>query len=239
MDGPMSPTPLDLSPAARRAFDRLAADLQRALGDRFVALVAYAPTRSAAFCRQIAADDLQALAPLADRWHREGLDPPLLVTPHEFQRSLDAFPLEYDAILDRHVLIAGTMPFGEARPSETDIRRACEVQAQAFLIHLRQGWLQAADHHDEQVTLLQQSGAPLRTLLVTLARLDQSPHSNDGELVTFGANRIGLPTEVLRGVLQLEATPDLAPGLLAEPGFMNAYLQAAETLWSYVDAWRA
>ena len=44
---------MDLSQAARQAMARLAADLTRVFGDRFVALVAYGPTRTAAFASAI------------------------------------------------------------------------------------------------------------------------------------------------------------------------------------------
>jgi len=144
---------MELSAAARQAMSRLAADLTRVFGDRFVGLVAYGPTRTAAFARSIHADDLDSLTPLVDRWQRDGLDTPLLMTPLEFERSLDAFPLEYQAMLDRHEVIVGESPFTRARPSDADLRRACEVQAKAFLIHLRQGWIQAAGHAHEQEQL--------------------------------------------------------------------------------------
>ncbi len=221
--------------------DRLASDLRRVLDARFVALVAYGQTRAVAFATRLTADDLQALAPLVDRWHREGLDTPLLLTPDEFRRSFDAFPLEYGAILDRHLLIAGTSPFDDVRPSDADIRRACEVQAKAFLIHVRQGWLHAADHHHEQAVMLEQSSGPLRVLLANVARLshqDAAPPETDDALVTFGENHIGLPAEVLRGVLALELHPERAADLVKSPDFMNAYLAAAETLWAFADSWR-
>ena len=54
------------------------------------------------------ADDLDACATLVERVAPRRLAPPLVMTPDEFRRSLDAFPLEYQAILDRHVVIAGT-----------------------------------------------------------------------------------------------------------------------------------
>lgn len=233
----MSHVPLTVSPAAREAMDRLAADLSRVFGDRLTALVAYGPTRTAAFATRLAADDLQALAPLVDRWHREGLETPLLLTPEEFRRSLDAFPLEYEAIIDRHVLIAGTPPFGNARPTDHDLRRACEVQAQAFLIHLRQGWLHAADHHEDQMTMLAQSAAPLRALLTNVARL-HGVTGDDAALVAFGEERIGLPAELIRGVLALETRPEGAAVLLGTPEFMDGYLLTAETLWAFIDKWR-
>jgi len=234
----MSSSPLLLSSAARQAMDRLAADLARVFESRLVGVVAYSPTRAAAFATRITAPDLQSLAPLVDRWHREGLDTPLLLTPEEFRRSFDAFPLEYEAILERHVLISGTAPFDDLHPSDADLRRACEVQAKSFLIHLRQGWLHAADHHNEQEAMLTQSAAPLRALLSNVARLSQAAVQSDEALVGFAEGHMGLPAEVLRRVLALEHHPDRATELVAAPDFMNAYLVAAETLWSFVDTWR-
>ncbi len=234
----MATSPLSLSSTARQAMDRLAADLTRVFESRLVGVVAYSPTRAAAFATRVTAQDLQALASLVDRWHREGLETPLLLTPEEFRRSFDAFPLEYEAILDRHVLIAGTAPFDDLHPSDADLRRACEVQAKSFLIHLRQGWLHAADHHDEQATMLAQSAAPLRAVLSNVARLSQIAERTDEALVLFGEGHVGLPAEVLRRVLALEHHPDQAVALLEVPEFMNAYLLTAETLWTFVDTWR-
>jgi hypothetical protein len=219
--------------------DRLAADLTRVLGPRLVSVVAYSPTRAAAFAVRLTADDLQGLAPLVDRWRQEGLDTPLLLTPDEFRRSLDAFPLEYEAMLDRHVVIMGTPPFDDAHPSDADLRRACEVQAQSFLIHLRQGWLQAADHHAEQETMLVQSATPLRALLVNVARLHNVHPEDDAALVVFGEQHVGLPGTTLGAILALELHPEQSGVLLKAPEFMNAYLLAAETLWAFVDKWRS
>src|SRR6478736_3090630 len=102
---------LDLSSHARRAFAALSGDLTRVFGDRLVALVAYAPARGAVFTTSLEAADLEALSVLADTWKKSGLETPLLLTSEEFQRSLDAFPIEYQAIIDRHVVITGTPPF--------------------------------------------------------------------------------------------------------------------------------
>jgi hypothetical protein len=231
--------PLTLSSTARQAMDRLAADLVRVLGDRFVALVAYDPTSTVAFATHITADDLLGLAPLVDRWHREGLDTPLVLTPGEFKRSLDAFPVEYDTILERHIVIAGSSPFDDARPSDADLRRACEVEAKAFLIHLRQGWLQAAGHHDAEHAMLAQSAVPLRALLSNVARLHGVTFAEDDVLIAFCERQIGLSSGVLRTVLALDGHADGAHSGSDAPGFMNDYLRAAETLWAFVDRWRS
>src|SRR5262245_48834526 len=131
-----------------RALTRLASDLQRVFGGRFVALVAHSVRDSMAFAEDVQADDLEALSALTGAWHSDGLTTPLLLTPQEFQRSLDVFPLEYQAILNHHVVIAGSPPFDGVVVPVEDLRRACEAQARGHLIHLRQGWLQAGGHDD-------------------------------------------------------------------------------------------
>lgn len=227
---------MDLSAASRQAMARLAGDLSRVFADRFVALVAYGPARTAAFASSILADDLAALAPLADRWQREGLETPLLITPLEFERSLDAFPVEYQSMLDRHEIIAGTSPFTGARPSDADLRRACEVQAKAFLIHLRQGWLQSSDHAHEQALLLAGSAAPLRALIANVARLKGAAHTSDHDIAAFAASITGASAGLVAGILSLEEQPDRAGQFTSR---MNEYLGLAERFWAYVDGWPA
>ena len=213
---------------------RLAADLTRVFGDRFVALIATGPTRTAAFATSIQADDLEALSALANRWQLDGLDTPLLITPHEFIRSLDAFPVEYQAMIDRHELIAGVSPFTGERPAEADLRRACEVQAKSFLIHLRQGWVQASDHHEEQATLVAESAAPLRALIGNIARLHGVGYCTDQEIVGFARTIPGVSSEFVAAVLSLDERPELARPFTHR---MNEYLVLAEQLWAYVDGW--
>jgi len=227
---------MDLSQAARQAMARLASDLTRVFGDRFVSLVAYGPTRTAAFASAIRADDLEALSALSERWHMDGLETPLLLTPNEFVRSLDAFPVEYQAMLDRHEIIAGASPFTGQRPSEADLRRACEVQAKSFLIHLRQGWLQASDHGHEQSHLVAESSAPLRALISNMARLRGAAHATDQEIVAFSGSVPGVSAELVANVLSLDIRPDRASHLAPR---MNDYLVLAERLWAYVDGWDA
>src|SRR4051812_30091630 len=101
---------MTLSASTRRAFDRMAQDFTRVLGSKFVGLAASGQTSSVAFVNPLLAADLTAFGALVETWHADGLDTPLLLTPDEFRRSLDAFPLEYQAIVDRHVVIAGRPP---------------------------------------------------------------------------------------------------------------------------------
>jgi hypothetical protein len=224
---------VELSAQVRRAFQTLTADLTRVFGDRLIAVVAYAPTRAAAFTRTLDASDLDALSVLADVWHKSGLETPLLLTAHEFERSLDAFPLEYHAIIDRHVVITGTPPFAGVSVRREELRRACEVQAKGHLVHLRQSWVDAGGHGDALMHRLADSALPLRVLLAHVAALDGQAGT---DLAAFGAARCGANADVLRAVLALEEHPENARALLPR---VAEYLQACEQIWTFVDGWRA
>ncbi|MEO8070895.1 MAG: hypothetical protein ABI652_05800, partial [Acidobacteriota bacterium] len=220
--------------ATRRAFDRVAEDFRRVLGAKFVALVASGPTSSVAFIEPLLTADLTAFGALVETWHGDGLDTPLLLTPDEFRRSLDAFPLEYQAILDRHVVIAGQPPFAGVHVEAAHLRRACEIQAKSHLIHLRQGWLEAAGHKDRLELLVVRSAPPLRALLSNVARLTGAT-SGDEDPAVHGAQIAGLPDALIRDVLTLEHKPDRADSVAAAFG---DYVAAADQLWKFVDAWQ-
>jgi hypothetical protein len=225
--------PFTLSSTERRAFERLARDLQRVFDHRFVALVASSATSSVAFAAPIEARDLDALSVLTHTWHQDGLDTPLLLTPDEFTRSIDAFPLEYQAVIDRHVTVAGTPPFAGIVIDPAHLRRGCEIQAKSHLIHLRQGWLEGAGQDDDLARLIAASAAPLRALLADVARLHGATGGDHAALE--GARFARLPEALIGDVLQVETHPQKAHALVRR---MPEYLAASEALWMFVDRWQ-
>ena len=230
-------SPLTLSPSSRRAFDRMAADCQRVFADRFDAVVAYDPHRSVVFAKSVSAADLDALAPLVEIWHRDGVRTPLVMTRAEFHRSLDAFPLEYQAIVNRHLLIAGADPFGQIAIAPEDLRRACEVQAKAHLIHLRQGWLEAAGHEHDLAELIEESAAPWRVLLENVARLRGLELSDPPRLAAWAATVTGMPEDLARALLETSDDHNSRAAKLIPR--LPEYVAAAEHLWAAIDSWRA
>ena len=181
-------------------------------------------------------EDLEALSPLVEAWHHDGLASPLVMTPDEFRRSLDAFPLECQAILDRHTVVAGAPPFDGVQVDPADLRRACETQARSHLIHLRQGWIEHGAHHDDLAELLIRSAGPFRALIASLARLYGAAHRSDDELAHFAEATVRLPATLVRAVLRLDDSRDGGPEPLPR---MEDYLRATEQLWAFVDGWRA
>lgn len=229
-NGPVSGQ-LTLPVHTRRAFDRVAADLQRVFGDRFVALVASGRRASVAFAATVTASDLRAISALTDLWHRDDVETPLLITPDEFRRSLDIFPVEYQAVLDRHLVIAGDPPFAGVAVDPIHLRRACEVQAKSHLIHLRQGWMTAGGHDDRLADLIAESAEPLRALLADVARL----HGISGaDAPAAGARAAALDTALVQEVIALGTHPERASHLVAR---LPDYLATSERLWAFVDSW--
>jgi hypothetical protein len=225
-----------LPPPTKRAYFGMAADLQRVFGSRFVGLAAYGQSASVGFVDTLAADDLQAMRSLVETWHREGLATPLVMTVDEFNRSLDAFPLEYQAMIDTHVVIAGQMPFAAVQIDPEDLRRACEAQARSHLIHLRQGWLESGSHESQLADLVVRSAAPFHALLTNVSRLSGAPHATVDDLNRFAEQTIGMPVGIARDVLDLNVHPEHGRQVRARLG---EYLAAAERLWNFIDTWRA
>src|SRR5687767_12063918 len=222
---------LVLSEERRGAFGRLAADLQNIFGGRFVALVAYEPRRSAAFADSITVADLAGAARAADRWARLDLEVPLLITPDEFRRSLDAFPVEYGAILRRHVVIAGTPPFDGAAVAHDDLRRALEMLAKGHVLHLRAGAIATGGRAAGGRALTAGSIHPFPALLAQAARLAGRGGGPDEEVAAFGAAQLGLPVDTLRGLLVIDDGLEFDPSAV-----MPVYLDAAERLWKALDS---
>ena len=226
---------LVLESAVLRAYRRMAADLRRVFADRFVALVAAGPGAAAAFVQQIQPADLEALGAIADGWHNEGLSTPLVVTVAEFHRSLDTFPAEYQALLDRHVVIDGDSPLGDARVNPDDLRRACEAQARGHLIHLRQGWIDEGSHAQGLAHLIERSSPALRQVLSNLSRLHGEVPAGDASLAAFAGARVGMPESLVAAVLATTDAPHQSRALVPQ---LPEYVAASERLWTFIDTWR-
>lgn len=224
--------PPSLSPSAQAHFRRVALDLRRVFTDRFVAFVAYGPHRSVVFAQRIDPADLEAMASLVETWHRDHVATPLVMTPDELRRSLDAFPLELQAMADRHVVIDGDDPLVGIRIPAAELRRACALQARSHLVHLRQGWLDSHGHATELAELAGRSAGPFHTLLSQVAQLSGEPADTADALVRFAERTIQLPADIGRDLLSVEEHPDASARVAKRLG---EYLAATERLWTVVD----
>ncbi len=202
-------------------------DLRGLFGPRLRSVVEYdgghnrTGAHTLAIVEGLTAGDLAAAAAKVSGWHAAQVATPLLLAAHEFEDALDAFPLEFSAILARHRVIAGPDPFTTLSVDPADLRRACELQARSHLLHLRQGYLETGGRPDAVATLIVRSAPSFRALLDSLERLEGArPHVATG---------IAADVAALAGVTTLA---DADAERLFPP-----YLEAVDRLVKYIDGW--
>ena len=242
-----------LSPRQRAALDALVGDLERIFGARLGSVLAYDLDRGAgnenddellhalALVDAIAFGDLTRMVPLAPAWRKAGLAIPLVLTKHEFIRTLDVFPLEYGNIIASHVVIAGENPFAGVHVADADRRRGCELEAKSHVIHLREGFLDTRGDARTIAGLIAASAPAFRTVLANIVRLErdsslQHGSLDDDSLPRLAEETIGIPAAVVRDVLASGRTSTAA----ADPSALLArYIDASERVWRFVDGWKA
>ncbi len=250
-----------LGSSAAKAVSFLESDLTQIFGARLESLVVYGrhvpgdpaaadatpreavsvddPVRTLALVRELSYDDLVASAARHEAWERAGLATPLLLSPDEFTSSLDVFPLEYGAIIARHVAVVGTDPFNDVAVSIADLRRACEVQAKSHLIHLREAFMEADADPSLVVDIVRHSVPSFSALIGNLARLDGVLQHDPGTLARHIDTRAGLSATLVARLLTMAERPGAG---LSEDEAMQIYppyLDAVERLARFVDGWKA
>jgi hypothetical protein len=200
-------------------------------GDRHAA----PPTRTLAVVDSLTPDDLRACAGRVEAWHDAGLATPLLFAAHEFERSLDAFPLEFGAILADHSVVAGANPFASLAVDPADVRRACEVQARSHLLHLREGFLETRGRGDALAVLIVRSAPAFAALVTSIARLDGHATGDAASAARRVERILGTPGSAVAEGAALGDAPDI-PSADAERLFAP-YLDAVTRLVKHVDGW--
>lgn len=244
----------------REGAESLRRDLERAVGPRLRALVVYEAhgalgdvpgtseatadvqirhedlVHTLALVDNLSAADLALLAALTSSWETRGLAIPLILSPRELARSLDAFPLEFSQILARHVVVFGDDPLQGLAVDRQDLRRACEAQVKSHLLHLREGYLQAGADSRKVAELVAASATPLRALLVNIARLHGINARSPEALLHFLETRMNFPADGLRPVILLGTRSSTFRGPDLSEVFPG-YLLAVEQLARLVDEW--
>ena len=244
--------------SSQSAADALVADLRRIFAERLISVLVYGahvghdgggePVACLALVTSLSGTDLEACARASSGWRRHGLATPLIQSRHEFLGSLDAFPLEYGEILRSHTRVFGDDPFGGIAIDPGDLRRACETQVKSHLVHLRQGFVEAAGKPHAVSDLVSASAPALAALLRSVARLrrattgdqatagDRDATGDQATLAYEGARMAGLSDDVVAAMLALEHPRTGGTGNAAR--LFPEYLAAVEQLAHFVDTWR-
>jgi hypothetical protein len=113
-----------------------------------------------------------------------------------------------------------------------DLRRACEVEARGFLLHLREGFIESEGEPSAVNRLVAASAPALRALLVNLAGLDGLSDASPSEYVQQKLG--GAHGRAIAAVIGLTDSPVASVDAARSFG---EYLAAAEALVAYVDRW--
>lgn len=229
----------------------LCGDLRQIFGDRFHSLVLYGmgiggnqtthvsaageAIHTLALVDSIGIDDLTACAQRSQGWRNSGLAIPLVLSRTEFERSLDAFPLEYGGILASHVVIAGPDPFTSIAVRPEDLRRACEIQAKSHLIHLREGYIEAGGDPRSIAALMAASAGSLAAILTNVAQLQGASAIGPTALAREAARISGIDAATAERILSITKPDQISTA--EAPTLYRNYLAVAERLWRYIDEW--
>jgi hypothetical protein len=221
----------------------LARDLDLIFGPRLRALVVHgradngAAVQALALVEALTPHDLRACADRVAQWHEDGLGTPLVIPAHEFSRSLDAFPLEFGAIIADHVVVAGDDPFTGLTVDPRHLRQACEVQARSHLLHLREGFIESGGRADHVASLIVESAPALAALVRSVARLHGVLAADAPAAARDLERDAGLGHGALERVVRLVAA-DVLAGDEARQLFPQ-YLESVERLVQAIDRWSA
>ena len=234
-----------MTPTWQSAAGGLVTDLRNIFGDRLRSVVAYGPPvegRSGsplsclALVSTLGVNDLDACARHTERWRRNQIATPLVISETEFRASLDAFPLEYGEIIRSHQRVHGSDPFEGVAIAAADLRRACEAQIKSHLVHLREGFLEAGGHPAAVAELVAASAPAFTALLRHVAWLSGNPSRDRGETTHAGARAAGISGVIVADMIALEQGSDVRT---ADPArLFPDYLAAVEQLARAVDSWR-
>lgn len=247
----MLPMPNRLLPDTLVAtFAPLVASLRELFGERLHTVVAYGPCVSLglvpsprlpvstlALVDRVRLADLDAAAPRAPGWRKKGIAVPLLLGEAEFRASLDAFPLEYGDIIAHHVVLAGHDPFETLAADQDDLRWAIERQAKGHLIHLREGYIEAAQRPAALTDMVLASTVPFILLVQTLARLLGHEDDRLASLPAAMSEVPGVSASVVQALVDLVRQPVLANDEARR--LYPDYLDTVEHLVAFVDTWKA
>lgn len=232
--------------AATHAATPLLRDLRAIFGDRLESVVAYgpcidghadAPLTCLALARTITAADLDACAQRRTHWKRQHVAAPLLLSSREFADSLDAFPLEYGEIIRAHQRLLGDDPFTGVSIALADIRRACETQVKSHLLHLRQGFVEAAGEPRAIGDLVRASAPAFAALLRNIARLAGCEVHDRRQSAQDGVRAAGLGGGAVDDILAMDQAG--AMPMTDAARLFPDYLAAVEQLAHTVDRWSA
>lgn len=233
----------------RNRVDKLAAELQAALGDNLVAFCLYGPAvrqdvprarrelTTLLILRDVSPAALRPIERSIGDWMRRGNPPPLVFGEDGWRRSADVFPIEIEDMREAHVLLCGRSPFDGLETTRDDLRRELEREARGKLLRLRTEFVAgAADAKALEALLVESAGTFFILFRAALRLVGEVPPQEPAALVDAVARAAALDAEAFRWVLGKVAGARVRKLQRYDPAG-DRYLEQMEQFVRFVDAW--
>ncbi len=115
--------------------------------------------------------NLRKCLSLIPKWGKRNVATPLFLTKNYIEESLDSFPIEFLGMRMHYQLIYGEDVLQAVGVEEEDLRLACEREMKGKLLHLREGFLNAANNTRNMKSLISQSIAAFTTIFSAILSL--------------------------------------------------------------------
>lgn len=235
-------------PEPNEALNRLRTEAQAVLGENLVSLVIFgeaASERGKALDGDVEAMivlrtiDLVALnqarrVVLEARREIELL--PMVLTPSDLERSTDVFPVKFQTMKWRHLLLCGEDLLHDLTIDREHLRLRAEQEIRNLLLRLRRLYIERSHRGELLERTLERGVESLLRNLAVLLYLRSGEVLDTDATVSRAAEDLGISAEPLRGALAIgtDGAPDEVRGLYES--FMTAVEQAAELVDRHLDS---
>lgn len=133
---------------------------------------------------------LKALGPAFTLWEDAGQPPPLILSRQDWERSVDAFPLEITDMMSAYRVLRGENPLSRLVIDRADLRRALEREIRGKLLRLRQAYATFNGQPDKLTNLARRSAGTIQFLLRMLLHVAGETPPGEPRQVALAAGRV-------------------------------------------------
>jgi hypothetical protein len=192
-------------------------DVQGVYGEDLLAILLYGSAATgehvtgrsdinvAVVLRRLTAALLRKASGSLRNWHRQGFATPLFLDPETLHASLDAFPIEFLDMQERHRTLWGPDLLADLHVGRGNLRFQCEQELRGKLLKLCQSYVESAHTPTELERILGIAVPSIVVLARTLLRLGgEDPSGGTDTVLERTQARFGAFTSSLRKAYQLK-----------------------------------
>lgn len=159
----------------------------------------------AVILRRLTAALLRKASGSLRNWHRQGFATPLFLDPDTLHASLDAFPIEFLDMQERHRTLWGPDLLADLHVGRGNLRFQCEQELRGKLLKLCQSYVESSHTPTELERILAVAVPSIVVLARTLLRLGgEDPSGGTDTVLERTQARFGAFTTSLRRAYQLK-----------------------------------